>query len=263
MRQGGIEGCDLLVGGPAVGRESAAPRRYARSVARPARSRTARHRQTTGYVARQRLQQCRQERGGQMRAVGLQRVEHGGRDAPRVVGGQPPGRTRRRAGTGWAAPRHSRRAPGFADRAAALLAAVSPRPAGAVGSTDGILSRLSSRSTSSTRSAGCTRSAASWAGDDEDRRIDAVLVDPRADLGQPVDRRTRLILDTGHPVGQVGGIRTAAGDQSLRGGSPRQSVNRGSTVPPAMSASRAAQRSMAQPPRSPDRPTARIAGPPR
>ena len=39
---------------------------------------------------RQRLQQCRRERGGEIRAVGLQRVEHGGRDAPRVIGGQAP-----------------------------------------------------------------------------------------------------------------------------------------------------------------------------
>ncbi len=46
--------------------------------------------ETAGHVAHQRFQQSRQQRGGQMRTIGLQRVEHVRRRAPGVVGRQSP-----------------------------------------------------------------------------------------------------------------------------------------------------------------------------
>ena len=205
MRQGGIEGCDLLVGGPAVGRNQL---HRAGTLGRLHDLRDREQRdidKPTGYVARQRLQQCWQERSGQVRAVGLQRVEHGGRDAPRVVGGQAPlvehagGQERGGQHLDIAAERE-----GLADRAAALLGGGQPATRGRGGQHRGNLVEALQPQHLLDEVGGLHEvRPPAGRGDDEDRRIDAVLVDPRADLGQPVDRRTRLVLDTGHPVGQV------------------------------------------------------------
>ena len=78
---------------------------------------------------------------------------------------------------------------------------VRPRPAGAVGRTDGIFSRPSSRSTSSTRSAGCLRSGRQLGGTTV--TIAVGLRHATADLGQPPHGGTRRVVDAGHPVGQV------------------------------------------------------------
>ncbi len=121
---------------------------------------------------------------------------------------------------------------------------VRPRPAGACGSTDGICSRPSRRSTSSTRSvAGCVSVRAP-----RRRRHDELTVpglahadlDGAADLCQTARGRTVRVGHTGHPSGRSMSMRICPA-----GVTPPMSVRTGSTVPPAISTSSAAARSSA------------------
>ena len=124
-------------------------------------------------------------------------------------------------------------------------AGVRPRPAGAGGSTDGMASRPSSRSTSSTRSAGCTQIRPPT------RRRTTVAVSPvdgdrGTDLGQPAHRGAVGVADAGDPVGQVQRRCAAAAATNRRAAGRRASRSASdSTVPLAISASSAAQRSSA------------------
>ena len=249
MRQRRVERGDLVVGGPAMGGDQLdgpgllgrlhhLGDREQRDIDGAAR-----------HVAAQRFQQRRQQRGGQMRAVGLQRVEHrrGARGADRRRP-DPSCRTLRRAGTASAG---SRRSPDSASdlpiARRRFCSAVSPRPAGAAGSTDGMTSRPSSRSTSSTRSAGCTRSGRQLGGVTTSTPASSSATATRAPIW--VSRAAVAPVGVAHTGGAVGQVDRHLHRQAVT--SPRAAGRRasrsalGSTTPPAISASRAAQRSSA------------------
>ena len=122
---------------------------------------------------------------------------------------------------------------------------VNPRPAGAVGSTDGMTSRPSSRSTSSTRSAGWAISGRQLG------RIAVSMSEPGSEVTRaPICVRRRTVAPSGYTTpairsGRSTGICTGGGEKSSRGGSPRQSVSPDCAVPLAIPASRVEARSMA------------------
>ena len=164
---------------------------------------------TARDIASQRFQQTRQQRGRQLRTIGVERVEHLGWCCGADHRRPGPRRRRRwRAGTPAAVPRRNRREASGLDTARRRRCdGVSPRPAGAAGSTDGICSSPSSRSTSSTRSAGCTRSGRQLGGVDHQLAVTR-LADRRprrcSQSGSGGARRCRSgYVDTGDTVGQV------------------------------------------------------------
>ena len=155
-------------------------------------------------VARQGFQQPRQQRRGQMRPIGLQRVEHLRGVAPCVVGGQAPGveytggQERRRKDLDVAGQRQR-----LADGAAAALRRRQ--------STAG---RRQRQHRGNNVQAFQPQHLLDQVGRLQEigpptRRRDgqavAGIADRGADLGQPPGRRTRAVAHTGHAVRQVSG----------------------------------------------------------
>ena len=102
-----------------------------------------------------------------------------------------------------------------------LWVGLRPRPAGACGSTDGMISRPSSRNTSSTRSAGSRRSGRQLGG----VAVTAVAVGHHvgADLGQPALCGAVGVVDACGAVGQVDGHADRRGATSARAADRRAS----------------------------------------
>ena len=202
--------------------------------------------QAAGYVAAQRFQQAGQQRGGQLRAVGLQRVEH---RASWCAAGRrpadPTGRTRRRAGTGSAGSRRTRTAPATCrSRGGASAPAVSPRPAGADGSTDGMTSSPPAAAPPRRGRRAAADRAASSAGSRSACRPSSAH--RGTDLGEPPGGRARGVCHPGEAV-RAGRRRSGSAAVTSRPAADRRASRSGSadTAPPAMSASSAAHRSSA------------------
>ncbi|CDP89502.1 hypothetical protein BN975_05358 [Mycolicibacterium farcinogenes] len=90
-RQRGVQSDDLVVGGSAVVRDSLDGPGLGGGVHHLLDREQCDVSSATGYVAAQGFQQPRQQRGGQLWPVGLQRVEHLGGVAARILGSQAPG----------------------------------------------------------------------------------------------------------------------------------------------------------------------------
>ena len=204
LRQGLVEGSDLVLGRPAVGGDQTDGTRLRGRLHHLGDGEQRDVTETAGHVAGQSLKQSRQQRGGEVRTIRLERVEHRGGDPPRIGGVQPPlvehpGRQERSR-------QHlhqTRQRQRLTDGTAALLRGRQTTPGRSIGQhrrddvqalqsqhlLDQVGGRLDVRAPTGRR-------------DDQVRRV-GVRLHPGADLREPADRSAIGVGNPGHPIGKV------------------------------------------------------------